>query len=89
MIQPPDFNNWLNFSPFQFDSVQKEIQIRDALLALTRFHFGVCKEYRQIIELLGADLENIKSVEEIPYIPVRLLKNLVFVAFLLMKSLRQ
>lgn len=75
MIQPPDFNNWLDFLPFQLDSVQKEIQIRDALLALTRFHFGVCNEYRQIIELLGADLENIKSVEEIPYIPVRLFKE--------------
>jgi len=75
MIDPPDFTDWLDFSPFQFDSVQKEIRIREALVALSRYHYGVCNEYRKIIELLDADLENIKSIEEVPYIPVRLFKE--------------
>ena len=75
MIAAPDFTDWLDLRPFQFGSDQKEIMMKDALLALTQWHQSFCSEYKKIIDLFDVDLNNIRRLEDIPFIPVRLFKE--------------
>ena len=44
------------------------------MLNLTKFHFSNCKSYRKILNGLNINLKNIKDLNDLPYLPIRLLK---------------
>lgn len=72
-----DYNNILQIKPFCFNKEQKANFLFENLLSLTKFHYQHCREYQQIIDILDIDLNNIKTIETIPFIPVRLFKEYV------------
>ncbi|RAX51904.1 acyl-protein synthetase [Helicobacter sp. 16-1353] len=71
------FDDIFNIEPFCLDREQKMAFLLKHQLHLTTFHYQHCKEYRKIINILRLDLNRIKSIEHIPFIPVRLFKEYV------------
>ncbi|MBO7048744.1 MAG: acyl-protein synthetase [Spirochaetia bacterium] len=60
--------------PYGLSKTEKEKIFFDEMLALTEYHASKCNEYNNILCKLGIDINSIKNIEEIPYIPVRLFK---------------
>jgi len=67
-------NDMMNWPVYGLGQKQKEPVLLDALQTLTMHHQGVCPAYRQILEKLwrGRDF---KSIENLPFLPVRLFKH--------------
>ena len=42
---------------------------------MTKYHYENCQQYRKILDFYKFDFEKIKTVEEVPFIPVRLFKE--------------
>jgi phenylacetate-coenzyme A ligase PaaK-like adenylate-forming protein len=62
--------------PFSLDRRKKIALYVPALTALTRHHYERCEEYRKILDvLLDGDLSEFSSIEDVPFIPVRLFKE--------------
>lgn len=68
------YNDKNNENLYLNDSRVKQQKIHD-LNALTLHHIKNCSEYRSILEARNPKL-NIKSLEDLPYIPARLFKHL-------------
>lgn len=64
------------FGPYALNRKQKASVHLQALQALTAHHFANSEPYRRILKLLGYNLNEIRSAAEIPFIPVRLFKEL-------------
>ena len=75
MIQP-DFSDWLSLSPYSMSASEKRRALGLALAELTHWHQEQCAEYRSILELTGWAGSPMECLEDIPFIPVRLFKEL-------------
>lgn len=62
--------------PFGVSRIEKEIILLRRLNLLTFWHNQNCDSYRRILLALGVGAGNSKSVNDIPFIPVRLFKEL-------------
>ena len=65
----------INADPYAVGGAQKSKLQVELLSALTRHHYVACSQYKRILDLIGFDLRKVESVEEIPFIPVRLFKD--------------
>lgn len=65
----------LNIAPFSLDKRAKEKMMFENLLDLTKFHYDNCENYKKILGALNIDFDKLKTVEDIPFIPVRLFKE--------------
>lgn len=74
-MNPPDLSDWLGYDPFGFKADQKVAALTQALVQLTVWHASQCDEYRRVLYSLGVNPQNIKRLEDIPFIPVRLFKE--------------
>lgn len=74
-MKPPDFSDWLEFEPYGFNSKQKSFSLTESLVKLNDWHFKQCPEYKKILNALGFRQKKIQSIEDLPYIPVRLFKE--------------
>lgn len=45
------------------------------MLNLTRFHFSNCKSYKKILDGFNINLKNIKNLNDLPYLPIRIFKD--------------
>lgn len=70
------FEEILNIQPFSLDEQKKEKVLTERLVELTRLHEDNCPEYKQMLEASVFDLEAVKSYKELPFLPVRLFKEL-------------
>lgn len=70
------FKNILNISPYLLNSEEKEVILTKRLLELTNLHYKLCKEYCNILNTIGYRQEAIKSYKDLPFLPVRLFKEL-------------
>ncbi len=70
-----DYNEILNISPFSLSKVEKEKLLFNGLLELTKHHYNTCFNYKKILDILKTDFTNLKNIENIPFIPVRLFKE--------------
>ncbi len=70
------FDEILNIPPFSFGKAEKEKNLTERLMALTRHHFLNCPEYRKMLEAVGFDMDKAASYKELPFLPVRLFKEL-------------
>lgn len=70
-----DYNELLNMAPYSLEKEQKREIFGKRLLELTEYHYNNCKEYKNILDALGYEKE-IEDYEEIPFISVRLFKDL-------------
>ncbi len=66
----------LNISPYSLSKEDKEKILNERLNELTRLHYNRCPEYRSIIDSVGFDVDRIMSYKDIPFLPVRLFKEL-------------
>lgn len=66
----------LEIPPFSLEREQKQELLTAALKRLTIFHQNHCKAYGQILRLLHADPQNAAQYEELPFLPVRLFKEM-------------
>lgn len=66
----------LELHPYSIDCGQKKELLTDCLTILTEEHKRNCEPYRKIIELFEVDTGNIKDHYDIPFLPVRIFKDM-------------
>ena len=67
--------NIINDPPFSLSQKEKDSLYMKALTELTEYHFENCWQYRKMLEAMGVNIACISTLEDIPYIPVRLFKE--------------
>lgn len=66
-----------NLPPYQANADVKSKEILSGLNNLTAHHFNSCEEYKKIIEgYWGVDSMHATSIENVPYLPVSLFKQM-------------
>lgn len=70
------FEEILNIPPYSLDEDKKRKLLTERLSELTVHHFENCPEYRKILEAIDFDVKNINDYRDIPFLPVRLFKEL-------------
>ena len=70
------FDEILNIHPYSLEREKKEKLLTKRLLELTRLHRENCPEYAHILESVRFDEGAVKSYRELPFLPVRLFKEL-------------
>lgn len=70
------FDEMLQISPYSLGKKEKEAILTERLVDLTEYHREHCAEYNSILEAIGYNKDSIKSYKELPYLPVRLFKEL-------------
>ncbi len=71
-----EYRDILKYGPFAVKKEDKEQLLTKKLLALSKYHYDRCREYKRIIDSLGCDLETVESYRDIPFLPVGLFKEL-------------
>lgn len=71
-----DLTIWHSTDPFSLDSKTKEAMFLRAMLELSAFHAKHCSEYEQMLIAQDFRFEKVKSVADIPFLPVQLFKQL-------------
>lgn len=66
----------LALEPFSVPQKEKERLYSDGMRALTRFHAEHCAAYRGILEAMGYDEYTLHAMDDIPFLPVRIFKEL-------------
>lgn len=70
------FDEILSIPPYSLDEKKKGELLTERLKELTKLHQENCPEYRHMLEAAGFDADNIESYKDIPFLPVRLFKEL-------------
>ncbi len=68
-------DDFYQLNPYELNKNDKEILLRKELMLLTEFHRKHCAEYSSFLNAVGYKEENVKSVSDIPFFPVRLFKE--------------
>lgn len=71
-----NFGEFLEIPPFSLNKEQKNELLTRRLTRLTQFHQNNCPEYRKILESIGFSINSVTSYAEIPFLPVRMFKEL-------------
>ena len=66
--------SYLDIPPFSLGKKEKRALLTSQLSSLTRHHYTTCPEYQQIVNALGCNVDCENSIEEFPFLPVRLFK---------------
>jgi hypothetical protein len=70
-----DLNSIIDILPFSLSKREKTALYAEALHELTKHHYANCPQYRKILDTLRFDPSIKHSVEDMPFIPVRLFKD--------------
>lgn len=71
-----DFDNIMEISPYSLAKEKKERLITERLVKLTELHNESCEKYRRILDSIKYDRKKVSSYQDIPFLPVRLFKEL-------------
>ena len=71
-----EFEQILQIPPYSLEKREKEKLLTGRLVALTELHKEKCPEYKRILDSICYDLDKIKSYSDLPFLPVRLFKEL-------------
>ena len=66
----------LSEDPFSMDKAEKKAFLRERLFELTNKHYKGCDAYKRMLDVQGFDPSDIVDPAEIPFLPVRLFKEL-------------
>lgn len=66
----------LKIPPFSLDEEGKRELLTERLVELTKYHKENCLEYAKILEAIDFDIDKVHSYKELPFLPVRLFKEL-------------
>jgi len=69
-------DNFHELEPYALNREAKEKLVTSELLILTDYHYNNCEFYKNILNSLGYSKHNVKSIEDFPFLPVRLFKEL-------------
>ena len=70
------FDDFLNMPPFSMDKAEKERALTGRLAELTKLHREKCPEYARMLEAVGFDADAVRSYRDLPFLPVRLFKDM-------------
>lgn len=70
------YDELLEKAPYSLDKEQKKKILTKRLVELTKQHRQNCEEYNRILKGIGFDEDTVKDYEEIPFLPVRMFKEL-------------
>ena len=70
------FEEILNISPYSLRKIEKQKILTERLVELTSHHMECCSEYRSMLETIGFDSKEIRVYKDLPFLPVRLFKEL-------------
>lgn len=62
--------------PFSLNKDEKHRLLNCRLHELTRHHYTSCPEYKRMMDAIGLDMNNLPDYEKLPFLPVRLFKEL-------------
>ena len=71
-----DYSKILEIPPYSLLRHEKEKLLSERIRSLTRHHYNNCFEYRRIIDIMGYDIDNDDNYYDIPFLPVRLFKEI-------------
>ncbi len=71
-----NFDEILEISPYSLGKKEKGELLTERLTELTRLHRDKCPEYRRMLEAVGFNADHIDSYKNIPFLPVRLFKEM-------------
>lgn len=71
-----DLNELLTIPPYGLTSRDKSALLTERLANLTTHHYERCKDYRAMLDVVGFDSSSIDRLDSIPFLPVRLFKEL-------------
>lgn len=71
-----NFDEILEISPYSLGKKEKGELLTERLTELTRLHRDKCPEYRRMLEAVGFNADHIDSYKDIPFLPVRLFKEM-------------
>ena len=70
------YEDLLELGPYSVEKAEKERRLSRRLIELSRMHYGSCRAYRRIADAFGVDWNRVRSYYELPFLPVRLFKEL-------------
>lgn len=70
------YDEMINIPPYSLSVVEKENLLTKRLTELTGMHRKNCPEYRRMLEASGIELDSVRSYKDLPFLPVRLFKEL-------------
>lgn len=70
------FEEIATIPPYSLVEREKRELLTERLVGLTRHHQQSCSEYASILQASGFDAEHVRAYEELPFLPVRLFKEL-------------
>ena len=70
------FDEILSIAPYSLNKKEKEKLLTERLVELTEYHKNKCPEYAKMLDSVGYKKEEIKSYVDLPYLPVRIFKEL-------------
>lgn len=70
------FDEIISIPPYSLGTGEKEKLLTNRLKDLTIFHMEHCETYRRMIEATGFQIDDAKSYKDLPFLPVRLFKEL-------------
>lgn len=71
-----EFEAFMQNNPFSIPKAEKTELLTRRLSHLTKTHCERCPEYASILQAIGFDLDNVRTYEDIPFLPVRTFKEL-------------
>ncbi len=70
------YEELLKISPYSLDEESKNEILTKRLSELTKYHYEHCIPYRKMLDAIGFDAEKVNSYKDLPFLPVRLFKEL-------------
>lgn len=70
------YEEMLARDPYSYGKGEKQRLLGRRLLELSRHHYTACSAYRRMVDAFGIELNQVDSYYELPFIPVRLFKEL-------------
>lgn len=70
------FDEIISIPSFNLDETEKEKMLTQRLTELTEYHREHCIEYKRMLDASGFDADKVKSYKDLPFLPVRLFKEL-------------
>ena len=71
-----NFEELLEYGPYSLNKDEKNRILTKRLVELTKHHRENCREYSSILDGIGYDDSSVESYTELPFLPVRLFKDL-------------
>ena len=70
------YDEYLSIPPYSLDKNEKEKLLTERLVELTSLHQEKCPEYMKMLEVVDFDSKKVASYKELPFLPVRLFKEM-------------